>query len=63
MPNLVEVNYGRTGKSTNWECGRCRREYLLVKAPPASGKSRALIISGKIIDYIYNKGLKRTSGK
>jgi hypothetical protein len=69
MPNLVEVNYGRTGKSTNTDALGIRlrqasarqvremqarafaardAQYLLVKAPPASGKSRALMFMTRV---------------
>ena len=52
--NVVEVNYHQTGKSTNNDELGMREmqarvyqyrnsQYLLVKAPPASGKSRALM--------------------
>ena len=52
--NVVDVNYHRTGKSTNTnELGMREMQarvyqhrssqYILVKAPPASGKSRALM--------------------
>lgn len=51
MPNLVEVNYGRTGKSTNTDALGMREmqarafaardaQYLLVKAPPAAMRAR-----------------------
>ena len=48
-----------------WECVRCKGElfevrdaqYLLLKAPPASGKSRALMFLG--LDKLYNQGLKK----
>lgn len=54
MPNLVEVNYERTGQSTNTDALGMREmqarayaqrdaQHLLIKAPPASGKSRALM--------------------
>ena len=54
MPNLVDMTYAQTGKSTNTnELGmrdmqarayeRRDSQYLLLKAPPASGKSRALM--------------------
>ena len=54
MENLVEIKYAQTGQSsaTN-ELGmremqamvyeQRHRQYLLVKAPPASGKSRAMM--------------------
>ena len=32
-------------------------KYILIKAPPASGKSRALMFLG--LDKIYNQGLKK----
>ena len=52
--NLVEVNYAQTGESSNTNALGMRqmqamvydqrnRQYLLVKAPPASGKSRAMM--------------------
>ncbi len=62
--NLVEVNYAQTGqsKSTN-EMGMREMQakayeartaqYLLIKAPPASGKSRALMFIG--LDKLYWK--------
>ena len=54
MTNIVEVTYGQTGdsKKTNAQGMREMQEkafaaraeqYLLLKAPPASGKSRALM--------------------
>ena len=57
MPNLVELNYQQTGKSssTNEMGMRAMQarayesrnsQYLLLKAPPASGKSRALMFLG-----------------
>lgn len=64
--NLVEVNYSRSGKSkkTN-EFGmremqarafeKRNSQYLLIKAPPASGKSRALMFIG--LDKIINQNL------
>jgi len=68
MPNLVEVNYEQTGqsKSTN-EFGMREMQakayekrdahYLLLKAPPASGKSRALMFLA--LDKLVNQGLKK----
>lgn len=68
MENIVEINYHRTGKSkkTN-EYGmremqarafeKRNSQYLLVKAPPASGKSRALMFIG--LDKLINQGLKK----
>lgn len=68
MPNLVEVNYERTGKSTQTNNMGMRMmqerafnsrqsEYLLLKAPPASGKSRALMFLA--LDKICNQGIKK----
>jgi superfamily II DNA or RNA helicase len=68
MPNLIDVTYQRTGKSlaTNtlgmremqakaFDARRSR--YLLIKAPPAAGKSRALMFLA--LDKLYNQGLKK----
>ncbi|SCY01564.1 DEAD/DEAH box helicase [Desulfoluna spongiiphila] len=68
MPNLVDVNYAQTGQSlsTNHLGMREMQErafasrnaqYLLLKAPPASGKSRALMFLG--LDKLYNQGLTK----
>lgn len=68
MPNLVEVTYNQTGKSksTNELGMREMQErafeartaqYLLIKAPPASGKSRALMFIG--LDKLIHQGLKK----
>jgi len=54
MPDLVHVTYQQTGKSKKTNDLGMREmqekayegrtaQYLLLKAPPASGKSRALI--------------------
>ncbi|KMP20390.1 ATP-dependent helicase [Bacillus cereus] len=66
--NIIEINYQRTGqsKSTNKYGMREMQErafekrnsqYLLVKAPPASGKSRALMFIG--LDKLINQGIKK----
>ena len=66
--NVVEVNYHRTGKSTNTnELGmremparvyqHRNSKYILVKAPPASGKSRALMFVA--LDKLANQGVKK----
>lgn len=67
--NLVEVTYGQTGasKKTN-ELGMREMQakayaartakYLLLKAPPASGKSRALMFIA--LDKMRSQGLKKT---
>lgn len=68
MPDMVTVTYGRTGASqaTNAMGMRAMQaraydarnaQYLLVKAPPASGKSRALMFIG--LDKLQNQGLKK----
>lgn len=68
MPNLVEVTYDQTGasKRTN-ELGMREMQqraynarsaqYLLIKAPPASGKSRALMFIA--LDKLKNQGIKK----
>lgn len=68
MPNLVEVEYAQTGQSkkTNAEGMREMQaeafkgksaQYLLIKAPPASGKSRALMFIA--LDKLKNQGIKK----
>ncbi|EGW19796.1 DEAD/DEAH box helicase [Methylobacter tundripaludum] len=68
MPNLVDVTYAQTGESTSTNnmgmremqaCAYAERnaQYLLLKAPPASGKSRALMFLG--LDKLFNQGLKK----
>lgn len=68
MPNLVEVTYAQTGesKSINEFGMRAMQsraydardaEYLLLKAPPASGKSRALMFIA--LNKLINQGLKK----
>jgi len=68
MPDIVNVTYGQTGKSksTN-ELGMREMQqiayeartaqYLLIKAPPASGKSRALMFVA--LDKLVNQGIKK----
>ena len=66
--NIVQVNYHQTGKSTNTnELGmremqarvyqHRKSKYILVKAPPASGKSRALMFVA--LDKLANQGVKK----
>lgn len=66
MPDLVKVNYAQTGESTKVNASGMREmqerayasrdaQYLLLKAPPASGKSRALMFIA--LDKIINQGL------
>jgi hypothetical protein len=68
MPNLVDVTYARTGESTKTDSLGMRdmqakafrardSQYLLLKAPPASGKSRALMFLA--LDKLFNQGLKK----
>jgi len=68
MPNLVNVTYAQTGqsKSTNADGMRDMQErafesrdaqYLLLKSPPASGKSRALMFLA--LDKLMNQGIKK----
>lgn len=68
MPNIVDVTYAQTGqsKSTNRLGMREMQErafearnsqYLLLKAPPASGKSRALMFIA--LDKLQNQGIKK----
>lgn len=66
--NIVDVEYERTGNSTkNNELGMRpmqakayearNSQYMLLKAPPASGKSRALMFIA--LDKLVNQGLKK----
>lgn len=68
MTNIVDVTYAQTGqsKSTNEYGMRQMQEkaydardaqYLLLKAPPASGKSRALMFIA--LDKLMNQGIKK----
>lgn len=68
MPNLVEVSYHQTGESkSNNALGmremqarayeKRKAQYLLIKSPPASGKSRALMFLG--LDKLRCQGLKK----
>jgi superfamily II DNA or RNA helicase len=68
MANVVGVQYERTGKSLEIDNLGMREmqrraysarenKYILIKAPPASGKSRALMFLG--LDKIYNQRLKK----
>jgi len=69
MPNLVEVGYQQTGQSTNTDALGMREmqarayasrdaQHLLIKAPPASGKSRALMFLA--LDKMINQGVSKT---
>ena len=68
MPNIVEVTYAQTGQSTSTNKYGMRdmqdrafearnAQYLLLKAPPASGKSRALMFIA--LDKLINQGLSK----
>ena len=68
MPNLVHVTYDQTGKSKSTNTFGMREmqekayegrtaQYLLLKAPPASGKSRALMFIA--LDKLKNQGIKK----
>jgi hypothetical protein len=68
MPNLVDVTYAQTGQSLSINKMGMREmqarafeernaQYLLLKAPPAAGKSRALMFLG--LDKLFNQGLKK----
>ncbi|WP_299194590.1 helicase-related protein [uncultured Amphritea sp.] len=68
MADLLTVQYKQTGKSSNLDTKGMREmqarayeardaQYLLLKAPPASGKSRALMFLG--LDKLQYQGLKK----
>jgi superfamily II DNA or RNA helicase len=68
MPDIVNVNYHNTGNSTKINTMGMREmqtrafesrdaQYLLLKAPPASGKSRALMFLA--LDKLVNQGIKK----
>ena len=68
MPNIVDVTYAQTGESTSTNNMGMREmqeraylardaQYLLLKAPPASGKSRALMFIA--LDKLRNQGIKK----
>jgi len=68
MPDLVHVEYQQTGKSKKTNALGMREmqekafegrtaQYLLLKAPPASGKSRALMFIA--LDKLKNQGIKK----
>ena len=68
MTNFVDVTYQQTGKSLETDQYGMREmqkrafaarnaQYLLLKAPPASGKSRALMFLG--LDKLFNQGIKK----
>lgn len=66
--NIVNAQYAQTGSSVHTDSLGMREmqqrvweqrgaQYLLVKAPPASGKSRALMFIA--LDKLYNQGRKK----
>jgi superfamily II DNA or RNA helicase len=68
MPDLVTVSYARSGNSTATNAMGMREmqqrafaeresRYLLIKAPPASGKSRALMFLA--LDKLFNQEIKK----
>lgn len=68
MPDLFKHNYQQTGGSTNTNPLGMRAmqerayadrnaQYLLLKSPPASGKSRALMFIG--LDKLRNQGIRK----
>lgn len=68
MRNLMEFKYAQSGASSNTNDMGMRAmqsrayegrnsQYLLLKAPPASGKSRALMFLA--LDKLYNQGVKK----
>jgi superfamily II DNA or RNA helicase len=68
MPNLVHVTYDQTGKSKSTNAFGMREmqekayegrtaQYLLLKAPPASGKSRALMFIA--LDKLQHQDIKK----
>ena len=68
MVDLIKVSYAQTGKSASLDHYGMREmqarafdakdsQYLLLKAPPASGKSRALMFLA--LDKLINQGIKR----
>ncbi len=68
MQNIIEVNYQKTGASTEVNAMGMRdmqarayqkrgEQYLLLKAPPASGKSRALMYLA--LDKLRNRDVRK----
>lgn len=68
MPDIVNVTYAQTGNSKNTNSYGMRdmqerafedrdAQYLLLKSPPASGKSRALMFLA--LDKLGNQGIKK----
>jgi len=68
MPDIVHVTYNQTGKSKKTNAFGMREmqerafaansaQYLLIKAPPASGKSRALMFIA--LEKLHHQGIKK----
>lgn len=68
MPNLIEIEYEQTGASASTNDLGMREmqaraydardhQYILLKAPPASGKSRAMMFLA--LDKLAKQGLKK----
>lgn len=68
MPDIIRVNYQQTGQSTSSNAMGMRQmqerayeqrdaKYLLIKSPPASGKSRALMFLA--LDKLANQGIQK----
>ncbi len=68
MPNFIDLNYEQTGQSKKTNSLGMREmqerayaaknvQYLLLKAPPASGKSRALMYIA--LDKLHRQGIKK----
>jgi len=68
VPNIIDLSYAQTGQSTKVNPLGMREmqervyfardaQYLLLKAPPASGKSRALMFVA--LDKLHRQGLKK----
>jgi hypothetical protein len=68
MRDAIHVTYGQTGSSQQYNDMGMRpmqarvfakrdEQYILVKAPPASGKSRALMFLG--LDKLHNQGVRK----
>ncbi|MCC5488531.1 DEAD/DEAH box helicase [Vibrio lentus] len=66
--NILQVSYNQTGQSASHNDMGMREmqarafaerasQYLLIKAPPASGKSRALMFLG--LDKLINQGVRK----
>ena len=69
VQNIINVEYEQSGASVNTDELGMREmqrrayeqrfaQYLLIKAPPASGKSRALMFIG--LDKLFNRVARRS---